>query len=120
MAEIKHRVGIKGSTGQIYSLLTTDKGLARWWTSDTQGVGEVGSIIHFHFAATEVKFEVIELIPQRLVRWRHSGNMPPGWVPRLFFNWNSRINKLYFYLVTMTGKIRMTFWHIAVPSGVCS
>jgi hypothetical protein len=62
MAEIKHRVGIKGSTGQIYSLLTTDKVLARWWTIDTQGVGEVGSIIHFHFAATEVNFEVIALI----------------------------------------------------------
>ena len=80
MAEIKHRVGIKGSTGHIYSLLTTDKGLARWWTSDTQGAGEVGSIIHFHFAETEVNFEVIELIPQRLVRWRHSGDMPPAWM----------------------------------------
>jgi len=79
MAEIKHRVGIKGSTGQIYSLLTTDKGLARWWTSDTRGAGDVGSIIHFRFGQTEVNFEIIELIPERLVRWHHSGDMPSDW-----------------------------------------
>jgi len=85
MAEIKHRVGIKGSSEQIYALLTTDKGLARWWTSDTR-------------------------------RTRR----PPGWVPKLFFNWNSRIIKLFFYLITMTGKIRMAFWRIGVPGGACS
>ena len=79
MAEIKHRVGIKGSTEQIYSLLTTDTGLSRWWTSDTRGAGDVGSVIHFRFGQTEVKFEVIELIPERLVRWCHSGDMPPDW-----------------------------------------
>ncbi len=79
MAEIKHRVGIKGSTEQIYSLLTTDTGLSRWWTSDTRGAGDVGSVIHFRFGQTEVKFEVIELVPERLVGWRHSGDMPPDW-----------------------------------------
>ena len=79
MAEIKHRVGIKGSTEQIYSLLTTDTGLSRWWTSDTRGAGDVGSVIHFRFGQIEVKFEVIELIPERLVHWRHSGDMPPDW-----------------------------------------
>ncbi len=79
MAEIKHRVGIKGSTEQIYSLLTTDTGLSRWWTSDTRGAGDVGSVIHFRFGQAEVKFEVIDLIPERLVGWRHSGDMPSDW-----------------------------------------
>lgn len=80
MAEIKHRVGIKGSPAQIYSLLSTDTGLAKWWTRDTRGAGGVGSVIHFHFDETVVDFEVIELIPERLVRWRHSGDMPPDWM----------------------------------------
>ena len=79
MAEIKHRVGIKGTPAQIFTLLTTDKGLARWWTSNTCGAGEVGSVIHFHFGETVVDFEVVELIPDRLVRWRHSGDMPLNW-----------------------------------------
>ena len=80
MAEIKHRVGIKGSAAEIYAMLTTDTGLSRWWTSDTRGAGEVGSIIHFRFAETIVDFEVIELVPDRLVRWRHSRDMPPAWM----------------------------------------
>jgi uncharacterized protein YndB with AHSA1/START domain len=80
MAEIKHRVGIQGSAAQIYALLTTDTGLARWWTSDTQGAAGIGSIIHFRFAETVVDFEVVELIPDRLVRWRHSRDMPPAWM----------------------------------------
>jgi uncharacterized protein YndB with AHSA1/START domain len=68
MAEIRHRIGIKGSAEQVYALLTTDVGLARWWTRDTRGAGGVGSIIQFRFAETQVDFEVIELIPQQLVR----------------------------------------------------
>jgi uncharacterized protein YndB with AHSA1/START domain len=80
MAEIKHRVGIKGSAAEIYAMLTTDTGLSLWWTSDTRGAGEVGSIIHFRFAETIVDFEVIELVPDRLVRWRHSRDMPPAWM----------------------------------------
>jgi uncharacterized protein YndB with AHSA1/START domain len=80
MAEIRHRVGVKGSAAQVYELLTTDDGLSKWWTTDTTGAGEVGSIIEFRFGGGGPDFEVIELIPDRLVRWRHSGEMPPAWM----------------------------------------
>ena len=80
MAEIRHRVGVKGSAAQVYQLLTTDEGLSKWWTTDTRGAGEVGSIIEFRFGGVGPDFEVIELIPDRLVRWRHSGDMPPAWM----------------------------------------
>lgn len=79
MAEIKHRVGIKGSASEIYSLLTTSEGLARWWTSDTRNAGDVGSTIHFYFGQTRLTFEVTELIPDQLVRWRHTGDIPGEW-----------------------------------------
>lgn len=79
MFDIKHRVGIQGSAADIYALLTTDQGLNQWWTQDTQGAGGVGSIIEFRFGGGGPDFEVIELIPDRLVRWRHSGEMPSGW-----------------------------------------
>ena len=80
MAEIRHRVGIKGSAEAIYRLLTTDEGLARWWTTDTSGAGESGSIIHFRFGDDGPRFEVVELIANELVRWRHYGDLPGAWM----------------------------------------
>ena len=79
MAEIRHRVGIRGSAAEIYALLTTDSGLSQWWTTDTRGAGPVGSVIEFRFGGGGPDFTVIELIPDRLVRWRHSGEMPEDW-----------------------------------------
>jgi uncharacterized protein YndB with AHSA1/START domain len=79
MTEIRHRVGIRGSAVDIYELLTTDSGLSKWWTSDTRGAGEAGSTIEFRFGDNGPDFVVIELIPGRLVRWRHSGDVPEDW-----------------------------------------
>lgn len=80
MAEIKHRVGVRGELADVYSKLATDQGLSSWWTEDTRGAGEVGSIINFRFGDSGPDFQVIELIPDRLVRWRHSGDMPKDWM----------------------------------------
>jgi len=80
MAEIRHRVGIDGSAADIYHLLTTDSGLCRWWTTDTSGAGAIGSIIYFRFGDDGPRFEVIELVPNQRVRWRHHGEMPGAWM----------------------------------------
>ena len=80
MHEIRHRVGIQGSASDIYQLLTTDDGLSRWWTTDTRGAGEPESVIRFRFDGGGPDFEVVELIPERKVVWRHSGEMPASWV----------------------------------------
>ena len=80
MPEIRHRVGIKASAEAVYALLSTDAGLSKWWTSDTRGAGAVGSIIEFRFGGGGPDFEVIELVPDRRVRWRHSGSMPTNWM----------------------------------------
>jgi len=47
MVDIIHRVGISGSVSEVYNGLTTNEGLSQWWTSDTTGAGNVGSIIKF-------------------------------------------------------------------------
>jgi hypothetical protein len=39
----------------------------------------VGSIIRFRFNGGGPDFEVMELKPDQLVRWKHSGDMPPDW-----------------------------------------
>ena len=80
MAEIRHRIGVRGNTADIYRLLTTDDGLSKWWTSNTSGAGEVGSIIYFRFGNDGPRFEVIELVPNKRVRWRHHGEMPDAWM----------------------------------------
>ena len=80
MFAIHHRVGIKALPEIIYEALTTDEGLARWWTNDISGAGDVGSIIEFRFNGGGPDFEVTELIPNRRVRWRHSGNVPEAWM----------------------------------------
>lgn len=80
MSDIIHQVGIKAPAGEIYELLTTDNGLSLWWTNDVSGAGEVGSIIEFRFNGGGPDFSVAELMPGRLVRWKHSGTMPEAWM----------------------------------------
>ena len=80
MAEINHQVGIAGSAKAIYEALTTNEGLSHWWTHDTSGAGDVGSVIEFRFNGSGPDFEVIELVPDSLVRWRHSGSVPEDWM----------------------------------------
>lgn len=80
MHEINHRVGIKAPAERVYAALTTNDGLTQWWTNDISGAGDVGSIIKFRFNGGGPDFVIIELIPNKTVRWQHSGNMPEQWV----------------------------------------
>ena len=80
MVDIIHRVGIAASANEVYNALTTNVGLAKWWTNDTSGAVNVGSIIKFRFGGDGPDFEVVELQPDSIVRWRHSGEMPVPWM----------------------------------------
>lgn len=80
MTEITHRVGINALPEKIYKLLTTDGGLSQWWTNDVSGAADVGSIIKFRFDGGGPDFAVTELIPGKVVRWKHSGSMPEAWM----------------------------------------
>jgi uncharacterized protein YndB with AHSA1/START domain len=80
MVDIIHRVGIKGTKKEIYHALTTDEGLSKWWTSNTSGAGDVGSVITFKFDDTEVLFQVKSLQSAKSVKWQHTGIMPDAWI----------------------------------------
>ena len=68
---IHHEVGIKASPEAIYQALTDTRELAGWWTSDTRGNGsKVGGVLEFWFGDSCHKFEVVELQPGKLVRWK--------------------------------------------------
>ena len=68
---IRHEVGIKASPEAVYQALTDTKKLAGWWTCDTRGSGsKVGDVLEFWFGDFCQKFEVVELQPGKLVRWK--------------------------------------------------
>jgi uncharacterized protein YndB with AHSA1/START domain len=101
MPEVNHRVGIRGSLHDVYTALTTDAGLSTWWTGDTTGAGPVGSVIAFRFNGDGPDFEVVELQPDRLVRWRHSGDMPAEW----------QGTEVSFELTEVEGQVFVRFRH---------
>ena len=72
---IQHQVGIKATADAVYEALTDTTKLAGWWTADTRGNGsEVGGVLEFWFGDFCQKFEVVELQPDRRVRWKAIGN----------------------------------------------
>ncbi len=77
---IKHKVGIKTTAGDIYQALTTNEGLASWWTDDVTGAGDVGAVIAFRFNGGGPDFKVESLAENKQVIWAHHGNMPEAWV----------------------------------------
>ena len=76
---IRHQVGIKAAPHAIYEALTDTAKLAGWWTTDTRGTGtEVGGILEFCFGDACQRFEVMELQPDKRVRWKAVGNKSLG------------------------------------------
>ncbi len=70
MVDILHQAGIKSSTAEVYTALTSIDGLAGWWTTDTQGKGnEVGGVVKFRFKAGGFDMKVLELDPGKRVLW---------------------------------------------------
>ena len=68
---IRHEVGIAALPEAVYGALTEVEKLAGWWTSDTRGEGaKVGGVLEFWFGDFCQAFEVVELRPGRLVRWK--------------------------------------------------
>lgn len=81
MANILHRVGIKTpSIDKVYAALTTQQGLAGWWTNDTKGEGnKTGNVIEFRFGAGGFDIRVAELQAPGRVVWELA-NGPEEWM----------------------------------------
>jgi uncharacterized protein YndB with AHSA1/START domain len=84
MSDILHRVGIKASSKEVYEALATRDGLARWWTTNTQGDSKVGGAIKFRFSADGREIggfdmKVLELRAGERVGWEVIEG-PPEWI----------------------------------------
>jgi len=85
MVDIIHRVGIKAPISKVYAALATVEGIAGWWTTETKGVSKPGGNIETRFLSLSGKeigsmaFEVLELDPDKKVRWRVTSG-PEEWI----------------------------------------
>ena len=71
MANILHRIGIKGvAPAQAYEALTTIDGLAGWWTEDTKGNPDLGGVVEFRFPVGGFDMQVVDLEPPERLVWR--------------------------------------------------
>ena len=79
MVDILHRVGITAPKDGVFEALTTRDGLAAWWTDDTEGDGEVGSVLQFRFPQGGFDMRVLDAAPGEHVLWEVVGG-PEEWV----------------------------------------
>ncbi len=78
-APLMHSVTIAADAAKIYEAISTGKGLANFWTKDSQAEPRVGSIAKFGFGGPRLELKVEEIQPSKLVRWSsHDGF--PQWV----------------------------------------
>lgn len=70
MPDIRHELIIAATTEKIYSAITTQEGLAAWWTPDTEAKSERNSIARFAFGPEYFKeMKIVELKPSEFVKW---------------------------------------------------
>ncbi|MGK6352682.1 SRPBCC family protein [Parapedobacter sp. DT-150] len=71
LKSICHRLLIEAPVEKVYAALTTQEGLAGWWTPDTLAKPEVGSVLRFGFEPDYFKeMQVVALEPYSKVAWR--------------------------------------------------
>src|SRR5260370_34793321 len=77
MADILHRVGVKGpAPDKVYDALTTLDGLSGWGIEKTSGSPGLGGVIENPIGPD---LKVTALDPARLGRWEATGG-PAAWV----------------------------------------
>jgi uncharacterized protein YndB with AHSA1/START domain len=75
--DIIHGLEIETTAEKLFAALSTDRGIAAWWTkAKTQP--KVGGINEFAFGSGVVTFRVEKLEPGKAVAWA-ADQVPPDW-----------------------------------------
>ncbi|MGJ4751748.1 SRPBCC family protein [Leptospira kmetyi] len=83
MNGIYHKIGIHAGATEVLSALTTQAGLAGWWTEQVGGTfaggySKAGESIHFDFGIAGIEMKVKEQIPERVL-WECTTG-PEDWI----------------------------------------
>jgi len=70
MEKIRINVTVKASSENVYDALTTQEGLAGWWSKQTTAKPEIGYLNTFTFGNLVNKMTVVELTSNERVVWR--------------------------------------------------
>lgn len=70
MPNINHALLIGTSAEKIYNAITSQEGLAAWWTTGVKAEAELNSVARFPFGADYFKeMKITDLKPFELVKW---------------------------------------------------
>lgn len=71
MPEILHLFNIKTTDpSKVYDAITTQQGLASWWTTGVTAKPEVGSIASFRFIPEHLmEMKIIKLVKDKRIEW---------------------------------------------------
>jgi len=70
MPDIRHLLFIKSTPEKIYNAVTTQKGIASWWSEHNNAKARVGSVYRISFGGNYFKeIKVVELVPGKKVVW---------------------------------------------------
>ena len=75
-APLVHQVNIKATPDTIYDAVSSARGLASFWTSDSKADAKVGSIASFGFGGPSQRMRIDELKPGKRVKWTALADFP--------------------------------------------
>jgi uncharacterized protein YndB with AHSA1/START domain len=71
MPDIRHLVFIKSTPEKIYGAISTQAGIASWWSPHNNAMPQTGSIYRISFSGDYYKeIEISELLPGQKVVWK--------------------------------------------------
>jgi uncharacterized protein YndB with AHSA1/START domain len=103
MPDILHKLSIGAPRERVFQALATREGLARWWTTTTEGDSVPGQTLTFRFGTHAVEMRVDELRPGARVAWECTKD--PEWGG----------TKLAFDLTEENGRTTVLFGHREWP-----
>jgi hypothetical protein len=80
MAEVRHRVGIRGSTPEIFAALVEPNELSGWWATSASGASEVGKILNLTFGELVTLSFVIRHLKTNLLVHLECSSGPFPWL----------------------------------------
>ena len=78
-APLVHEVTVKATPDAVYQAVSTARGLAAFWTSESHAEPRAGSLATFGFGGPSQRMRVDELTPGMRVKWTALDDFP---------NWN--------------------------------
>jgi uncharacterized protein YndB with AHSA1/START domain len=104
MAEINLVIAIRAPLKAVFAAIATVEGLAKWWSSDTQGdAAKQGGIVRFRFGAHGPDMEVTTIVPNSRVGWKciKHAESASEWIG----------TNLSFALTEKDGRVHVRFRH---------